>query len=384
MICSEYLRTDIYSAVSNDFGSSDRPYARFDSISGYKYIPGKSHLINIQDGQLAYDVVLNANGRGYPSIYEYPFLKTDSNKKRLMVLGDSYSSGEITDTTWVDLLNKKLADTPGNNTELFNFSLEAIGIRNWNNIFFKEIVPNYQFDGIVLAVFGDKNYYSSDLVRPFAIKNSDTKSTSQNFFESLPANKSTFDAKYKNELFEESAIYPAARQQHYAALALHHPDTQHRFEWILPKAYFLDLFTQAVGLGRKYYSFRARYAEKNADEAQKTARYDSWKDYEQYYGPEKTKLIKDILDYCVAHHKEIWLISIPSFGIASDDPKHYRDNIYNRQLRFLASQYGAHFYDGYEMLDQIAPKDYTDYHLYEDTHWNRKGINLFLSHLPLK
>ncbi len=383
LICAQYLRPDFYSIHDGEFGASDRAYARFDTSSGYKYISGETRLVNVHEGHLVYDLIMHVNSLGYPSIYEYPKHKQDSLARRLIVFGDSFSSGEITDTTWVDLLNKKLASHSGPKTEFFNFSLEAIGIRNWHKIFFNEIVPSYDFDGIVLAVVGDLNYYSSDLIRPFAIKNSSGNHTSLNFFESLPSTQAVFESHFKQQLYYESSIYPPGDIEQYKALATHKAGCKRQFVLRPIKAYLLQFMADALHFAAKRNSFLKRYSVKKADEV-KNSSYFNWAEYESYYGPEKTILVRDILDYCVSHHKEIWLISMPSFNLAEKYPSHYRDNIYNRQLRFLASQYQAHFYDGYEMIDHIAPDHYKDYHLYGDTHWNRKGINLFLSLLPLK
>jgi len=371
------LRPDFYSVGGDYFGAANRPYVKFDSVSGYKYISGKTRLCNVAESNLVYDHIMPVNNRGYCSVFDYDFKKTDTTIKRLIVFGDSYSAGEITDTTWVDLLRIKLA-AENKPTELLNFSLEATGISGWNNVFFKEMIPNYDFDGIVLAVFGDVDYYSSDLARPFVIKNSSATYSSMSHFETLPLNENDFKENYKGLLYYESSVYDSRKIDQYKALALKGKDAKRIFEWMPPRPYFLNLISENINFIRRFARIQDKYYTHPINVPITDTAFAKWESLKYYYG-EKILLTKQMLDYCQANNKEITLVSIPSFRLAtSDDSLNYHNNFYNRQLRFLAKEYDARFIDGYTMLDSIPDRQYDRYHLYGDAHWNRAGIDLFI------
>ena len=381
LICTEIIRPDFYSINGDYFGAADRPYVKFDSISGYKYIPGRPRVAKVEEGQLVYDHIMPINNRGYCSIYDFPFKKADKTKKRLMVLGDSFSAGEITDTTWVDVLNMKLS-AASKPIELFNFGLEAIGISAWHNMFFKEIVPNYEFDGIVIANFGDLDYYSSDMARPFAIKHSGSDHSCMGFVESLPKSESDFEKNYLAGLYYESSIYNTEKLEHYKLLAMHEKGTARAFKIEPLHLYFVKLITEAVSFIREYNAMKAKYILKTIPPAIKDEEVKDWKNFDFYYG-KRAGLTKEILDYCVSNKKEIYLISIPSFNIAEADTAAYHHNIFNRQLRFLAKNYRGSFFDGFAMMDSIPRYRDGEFHLYNDSHWNRRGVDLFVKTIPV-
>ena len=106
-----------------------------------------------------------------------------------------------------------------------------------------------------------------------------------------------------------------------------------------------------------------------------------WKDFDIYYG-KRAALSKQIFDYCAANNKELYFISIPSFNLAEDDTVNYHNNIFNRQLKFLADKYKGSYFDGYAMMDSIPRSRDGEFHLYGDSHWNRKGIDLFVKTIP--
>ena len=378
LLCFDVVRPDVASVMGSNFGATSRPYVKYDSTSGYKYVPGTAHLVNIQQHEIVNEVQLHINKQGYCSINDFSERKIDSTKKRLVVLGDSYTAGEIVDTAWPDLVNKRFQHI-GSKVELYNFGLEAAGISNWHRIFFKELVPNYDFDGIVLAVFGDINYFSSDLARDFAIKHSGAESSGLNFFETMPQNENDFREHFQPKLFFDSNIYPDSVLCHYRDKAL--GKTVKRKISLLPvKPYFLSYIADAIGFMQRLSGFKKRYSNRNLDHSYSQMEFKKMDEVDTYYGPQKSKLLKEILQYCVAHNKEIYLVGIPSFNLAEMDSNAYRNhNIYSRQLATIARNYqGAHFIDGASTINEIPVAQYGQYHLHNDSHWNRKMIDMFV------
>lgn len=383
LICVDTLRPDVASVMGNNFGATDDPYVNYEPATGYRYIPGKTHLVNIQEGQVVYDHQLSINQQGYCSVTDFTYRKTDSTVQRIMVLGDSYSAGEIVDTAWPDVANKQFKAN-SIKTELYNFGLEGAGLSNWHAIFFKEIVPKYDFDGVALAIFGDVNYYSSDLSRDYIIKYSGIdaggiNSSGMNFFPTLPKDYSDFRKNYEPQLFFDSYIYPEQDLEHYKNRMLHPATTPRHIHFAHFKPYLLHYLTDAIGFIMRYGQFAKRYTKTNISAAAKQNAYANLDDVANYYGPEKWGRLKSILDYCKQNHKSIWLLSIPSTNVAEQDSVNYHNNIYNRQLRCLAGYYGAFYVDGYDIFDGVKPADYEQLHLPIDSHWNRNGIDRFVA-----
>ncbi len=378
LICANILRPDFGSVLSRNFGASDRPYVKYDSLTGYRYTGNRPHLTNIHNGKIVYEHSMPVNNRGYCSVDDFEFKKSQGCK-RWMVFGDSYTAGEITDTTWVDLYQKRFNK---DSTEHYNFGLEGSGINNWHAIFFKEIIPNYEFDGIVLAVFGDLKSKSYDLARPVIIKHSFDNYSGLSFFDSLPINSDDFEQNYKNKLFYESSIYDSADIAKYKLHLLGSPKKTYRFSWTKPEFYFLHIIWDAIVYFQNINSFEKRFSSKYIDPKMLSGTYEGLLNYDELFGKQNMNRVAEMMDYCVKNKKSIRLISIPSYNVVARDPKHYHNNIYNKHLKLLAKQYGASFYDGYQLYDSIPIAARENYILYGDSHWNRKGIDLFLTMLP--
>jgi hypothetical protein len=240
-----------------------------------------------------------------------------------------------------------------------------------------------------LAVFGDVNYYSSDLSRDFVIKYSGIdagglNSSGMNFFPSLPKDYADFRNNYEPKLFFDSYIYSESEMQHYANRMLHTKTTPRWIRFVPFRPYLLNYLTDAVGFIIRYGQFAKRYTKTDIGAEAKQNAFNSLNDIAKYYGPEKWQKLKAILDYCHDNHKAIWLLSVPSINMAEQDTVHYHDNIYNRQLRSLANYYGAFYVDGYDILDGVKPADYQQLHLPIDSHWNRNGIDRFVALLIKK
>ena len=126
-----------------------------DDIRGYKLVAPENKCRNFKltYNTVEYDVVININNSGVNSHFDYSYTKPDSIK-RYIVFGDSFSAGLFMDTSWVDKIH---ADLKQKNVpiELYNFSIDGGGIMNWYSTLCNEIIPNYQFDGIILMSYLD-------------------------------------------------------------------------------------------------------------------------------------------------------------------------------------------------------------------------------------
>lgn len=168
LVCLHIVKPDPTFLDYKSLYAANKPYTTATKF-GYRYTPGDVFLVNIQQGQVSTMHVMHVNNYGYPSYTDF-YPKKDGRTRRFLVFGDSYSAGEITDTTWVDFLQRLYSGKSNNyNIELYNCSLEAAGIQNWY-LQYHDHLKHLEFDGVIFAVFGAEKYISMDLCRPLATK----------------------------------------------------------------------------------------------------------------------------------------------------------------------------------------------------------------------
>lgn len=128
-----------------------------DSISGYRYFSGKHRQVYVFRNRKVFDVVFSANNEGYVSDLDF-YKKKTKQGKRWIVLGDSFTSENYNETNWVNRINHQLSKDLRGQNELYSFSIEGIGATTWHSIFFKEILNQYEFDGLILPIYYEDIY----------------------------------------------------------------------------------------------------------------------------------------------------------------------------------------------------------------------------------
>ena len=133
-----------------------------DLISGYRWLPGKTRTVRLHKGEVLYDNEFVANAQGYMSRHDFRHTKTPGSK-RVAAFGDSFTAMVQIESPWPEQLERRLNSKAKVNCECYNFGINGAGLQNWNSIFFKELVPNYEFDAVIFAVFME------NLSRPFSM-----------------------------------------------------------------------------------------------------------------------------------------------------------------------------------------------------------------------
>ncbi|MCP4121655.1 MAG: SGNH/GDSL hydrolase family protein, partial [Bacteroidetes bacterium] len=166
----------------------NKPCAKYDSIAGYKWVDS-FRVVSMNTDEVHFDEIIHSNKQGYVSYQDYLPHKKDSTISRYIVLGDSFTAGAYLKTSWPDYCQKQLSsDTSITPVELYNFSVDGGGIHNWHSIFFNEVVPQYEFDAVIIAIF------PGDLSRDFFILNHQEDSTAKyGYFKQKPASRQDFN-----------------------------------------------------------------------------------------------------------------------------------------------------------------------------------------------
>src|SRR5690606_19137181 len=114
--------------------------------------------------------------------------------------GDSFTDGYFLRKNWVDQVNEmyRKDSIP---IELYSFSVNGGGIRNWYQIYQNIIRSKFEFDGVIFAVFGN------DLMRDFFVLHQDAEHELYKYYIHIP-NQKEVDLDLKNEVNAQLDFIP--------------------------------------------------------------------------------------------------------------------------------------------------------------------------------
>jgi hypothetical protein len=355
-------------------GATNNKLVNYSPICGYQPIPGSVRFVSICNGHAEIDHLIKANKMGWFSERDYSYRKKSKRIKRYMVLGDSFSSGEVVPTTWVDQVQRFLVDGGNDSVELYNFSLDGSGIQNWYRIFFKELVPNYEFDGIIIAPSAERDGVP-DFDRKFIIAQSmNTKS----YISMLDITQQEPPGEFPmTNAIPIVSIYPSEEldriKSHYESTS----KSSYRFRMYHPDLNFLAILCgisdgvyKLIGFSKKFAAYNKPYKDycRLSSDPYKMEYFDSR--YKYAY------MLKEILQYCRESNKKIIVAGIPDYQQSLEFLKGEKC-IYRNELRFLAERYGAGYFDGFEIFRGQNENFIKSCFYKRDLHWNEKGANLF-------
>ena len=342
----------------------DRECSGYDNVRGFRW-RNQGRATKIANGNLVFDHAFKPNNKGYISNLDYTFKKNDSTVFRWMVLGDSFTDGYYLETPWVDKTNFLLKDSVPH--ELYSFGINGGGILNWNSVFFNEIVPNYEYDGIVIAIFGNdlaRDFFIMDHSSPWAyfgwkggIIPGDTQKIEQirPLLDSLNL--------VKNKEFIEGRLAEISGR------GINRPN--------------LFLLTKIVNYMRaksalqkfkdeihKIYSRELAFAAKEEDV---TYNMDAFK---HEFGPNYAEKLSGIMEYANSHNKKIIFATVPELpGLQMS--KQNNPPILNAKIKALAENFNVNYFDGYNAMQGEAEDSLWELFLTFDGHWSQKGSDLF-------
>jgi len=338
----------------------------YDFSSGYKWVPNSNCrvvLIAANGISTVFDRVIKINNAGYISSRNYSSRK-DSTVKRYLVLGDSFTAGEYNAESWVDNLQDIMKDKK---LEFYSFSLSGIGVINWNSIFFNEIVPNYEFDGIIFAFLYD------DWKRSFSIRSCSKDSIYIGAYKDIPP-LDTLNF-FKTNIPEKAVrnwLIKSDKEIDEKIKTLHPFYTFNK-----PDLYFLELVYHRIYKTSKAVFFKV-FIKKDLKSGNNIIQDI---DIERYiankYGRQYLMRLKEIIDYCCNHRKRIIISSVPVLDEIND----YNAGIpfaQNEELKKFCAFNNIEYFNCYEAAYRdLNRKDAAACFYENDLHWNDKGALLF-------
>lgn len=128
---------------------------RFDPISGYRFGVGPHRVTSVWYGTTEFSHPLIANRQGFLDSSDFIPKRPDQRTKRIVVLGDSFTSAMHLETNWPNRA-EALCRERGQPVEFLNFALDGVGLANWWSIVHNLLEPEgYEIDGMIFASYID-------------------------------------------------------------------------------------------------------------------------------------------------------------------------------------------------------------------------------------
>lgn len=352
-----------------DLYVSSKPLAVFDSISGYKRFIRPVRIARIVKDEFVFDQTFTPNNAGYISSRDYTHKKTAPDIKRIIVFGDSFTAAEFNPVPWPDRVQEMLENHsgPAKDIELYSFAVNGAGLFNWHSIFFNDVIPNYEFDAVLVASFGD------DLARPFSILHYDGPTAYIGRFPTRPKSDADFFENYFSRM-DRHRVEVASDAEIDQMLA----DLNKSWQWpgikvrVIPYLKSQWRRRQALQDALDYLASAGSLSDGEelypVDEIERT------------YGVQQINLLREMIDYC--HEKDIPVIlaSVPTRTGARNVALEggVQKTIHEQEIESLAHHLGTMHFDGYAPFAVVEPEDIDQlYWLKNDGHWNQAGSDLF-------
>lgn len=345
----------------------DRECAVFDPVPGYRFTDS-FRVVSVMPGKVLFDEWIRPNKQGYIASADFTPEKKDASTRRYIVFGDSFTAGAYLAENWPDRCAGLLAEQYGrDDIELYNFSVDGGGIVNWHSILFSEIIPNYAFDGIILAVF------SGDLNRDFYIMHHQDRQVHIGSFAKPPADSSEFADSYLPQMHSIAEI--PHNLDSLLELADDPPENKERFPWRV------NAFREAGAIaGSVYFKYRRQKALSGdlawIRELQGLA---AWDILVHNYGEHKTGLVREMTDWCAKNAKEIIIAGIPHQNDIVRFPAGQPGSS-QIELDRLSEELEAPYFDGVEIFKDLSGQQLQEAFIPGDIHWSQRGSDHFADH----
>ncbi|MEQ8910244.1 MAG: hypothetical protein RIC95_13685 [Vicingaceae bacterium] len=320
---------------------------KFDPVRGYRWLDEDIRYFKNRMGEMVFDNHFHPNNKGWIMKQDYSFKKRDSTAKRWMILGDSFVAGLMLETNLPDRMQELIIDSVGKGKiELYSFGVDGGGIMNWYNILFKEIIPNYEFDGVIIAPYAD-NLYRDFMVMLIDHYGYMGRIDSVDFSDK-PIDVSAFKAiKPFNNVYTDEKI-------DYFKTQPFQP-----FDWPFK---------------RKVNTFFKNLKHQNKTDNPKSVT--TIEQLKRKMGDKRFTQLDSMISWCKSNQKGLILASIPSIwelkGLQEGT-----ESTHQTEMDILAEAYELNYFDGYQVFDELSEKALLNHWLHYDGHWNQKGSDKY-------
>ena len=320
---------------------------KFDPIRGYRWLDQDIRYFKNRMGEVVFDNQFHPNNRGWIMQQDYSYKKRDSTTKRWMILGDSFVAGIMLKDNLPDRMQELINDSIGKEKlELYSFGVDGGGIMNWYNILFKEIIPNYEFDGIIIAPYADNLY------RDFMVMLID-KNGYMGRIDSVDFSDGPIDVKAFKAIKPFDNVYSDEEIDYFKTQPFK------PFDWPFKrqsKVFFKNLKHQ-----------------NKTNNAKAVTTIDQLK---RKVGDKRFTQLDSMISWCTSNQKEIILASVPSIWELKGLQEGVKSS-HQAEMDILAKEYELNYFDGYQVFDEFSEEELHEHWLRYDGHWNQKGSDKY-------
>ena len=331
------------------------PPTAFDPVTGYRWLGGGIRMVRVIRGEVVIDNVFDANSHGYHCTHEYRPARGSDRTFRFIALGDSFTNCINQTRAWPETLQELLRGRPdhGLDVEVYGMPSDGGGLLNWHAIFTGQILPQFDFDALIIADWGD------DLGREFIVSHSTQEAV----------------------LLDR---WPAADR----------PRTQEDFERLLPEMQKLYDVADGERVERFVANLTANaapapvspedYCPKGPSEAWKDMAAAAPADYAfspevfiERFGRGRWDMLSEIAAVCGQRGAPIIYSPLPSRQGLLRIRKEGVKLLHQAQAEGISRHFALEYFDGYQAFEGISPEAIVDFHwLKHDGHW-AAGANLY-------
>jgi hypothetical protein len=349
----------------------NNPSAKFNKATGYTWVPGENRIMKTMNGELIYDQIFHTNNMGFTSRRDYSYKRDPDKTLRVLVFGDSFTDSVFLDTPWPNRLQEILdsGEQREKKIQIYSFALDGAGLINWHQTFFNLVLPNFDFDAVIIASF------TGDLTRDFFVRHINDKQSVYIRFEQLPESEAEFfedilpglkatswvkDDQYLDHLKQvlESGGY-------WVALDYDFYITKYLIgKWPIIKARLSYLLQ-----GRNHQDERHEEHDPSLNGLAKKE-METFSPGNENHNSWKADRLKEFLDYFRKNNIPVILSPVPVREAAIQRNHQKTDMIHQSFIGHLAKEYGFEFFDGYKAFSDQSDERITN-HLWlkYDGHW---------------
>jgi len=349
-----------------DLYVSSRPISVFDRISGYRRPSEPTRIVRIVRDELVFDQTFTPNNAGYITSRDFTHRKGDPATKRIIVLGDSFTAAEFNPVPWPDRVHDALKGRTDQPMELYSFAVNGGGLGNWSTIFSDDIVPNYAFDALLIATYGD------DLARGFSYLHYDGPRAYIGYFPTRASSDEDFFTNYLPKMARHKVLVASNEEIDGMIASLGAP-------WHWP-GMTVRTVPLAAAQWKKMRPHMSPVVMVSPVRPAGSANDMGILDIEARYGETQFGLLRRMMEYCAANGIPVIFASVPGSDGAQAVARGMGETHHQRETRALAEYFGALYFDGYAPFAALPPESIDPvYWLKYDRHWNQKGSDVFAS-----
>jgi|GEM_PF-2588097 len=321
--------------------------AKYDSQLGYRWVEDELRYFKFYDGEIIFDNQIKLNQQYKVVSFDYKSSKPDSIQ-RFMLFGDSFMEGIMLEENLPNRIYSLNEQQENQQFELYSFAMDGGGVMNWKATFFNETAADYEFDGIVLAIYMDNLY------RDYMVMHLQNHKSFIGRIDTLVEN---FDERLfvKLGLQRQELVYT---DEQIDSLKI---KPEKSFDWPLKGAVYRLIKSKHKK------SHRSAYIPEDISALQAKM------------GIRKWKALVSMIEYCKANDKSVVLASVPARQLLKKNKGIV--NFHQADMQLIANYFNLTYFDGYEYFKEYDANQIDSLWLPHDGHWNQKGSNLFADKL---